>query len=229
MWLSNRRFRFVLGVVLLCGLSFSLTGCAVLRAVFPAGFGGLGSPAGQVDPLAPEPDSGDDDEPEPVAIACPAEPVEFLLTLVHSWTFSPAGQTQVMQITGNTTSGASCFMTVNRENVQAEDCLIPYSITGNMAAGQCEVDGESTALITITGSCADGVITLTITETQNPDAGLGGALNCPGYSGQYVTFYPPSMTTRSFIITSAGEVQTEDGGDMAGFQYQKSWTLTPLE
>ena len=229
MWLSNRRLRFVLGAALLCSLLFSLTGCAVLRAVFPAGFGGLGSAAGQGDSLAPEPDSGGEGEPEPVAIACPAEPAEFLLTLVHSWTFSPAGQTQVMQITGNTTSGASCFVMVNREHVQAADCLVPYSITGNMAAGQCAVNGESTALIAITGSCADGVITLTITETQNPDAGLGGALNCPGYSGQYVTFYPPSITTRSFMITSLGEVQTENGGDVAGFQYQKSWALTLLE
>ena len=230
---SNRRFRVVLVTVLLGGLLITLTGCDVLlHYMLPAGVAGMGGAesgdTGATDPLAPEPDDGSGDDISLVAIACPTEPTDFLLTLVHDWTFSPAGQTQVMQVTGTTSSGASCMVTVHREHVQAPDCLIPYSITGNMAAGQCDISGESTALISMTGSCADGVITLTITEVQNADAGLGGALNCPYVSEAYVTFYPPSITTRSFIIQDLGETQSEDGGDMAGFDYHKHWTLTPL-
>lgn len=172
----------------------------------------------------------------PVAIACPEDQV-YKLQFNHSWEFKPAGQGELMTVTGHTTPDAWCLISSRGTSVKAEPCLIGYQYSGfiQTSDGRCSLEGASTALIEFEGECmqpparGDGVaeIYLTIMEGQDPDADLNGALNCKNYSGLYLGFYPPTHSTMNFAITSGGSTQT-DNIDLTGqFEFNKSWTLIP--
>jgi hypothetical protein len=181
-------------------------------------------------------------EPGTIAINCPQETTYFKLELGHSFSFSPGGNKELMQVTGSTTGDAWCLVSVEGNRVNAEPCIVGYEYSGFLQtdAGQCDITGTSTALVEIEGECAlvdpdatgdKGVaeITLAITETQDPDAGLGGAMNCPEASQPYMGFYPPTFSVMTFLIDDNGSTDTDaDDSDISGqFSYQKSWTLTP--
>ena len=176
-------------------------------------------------------------EPEPLALACPTEGMVYKLQFNHSWEFKPAGQGELMTVTGHTTPDAWCLVYSKGATVEAEPCVIGYQYSGfiQTSDGKCSIEGASTALIEFEGECmqapanSDGVaeLYLTIIETQDPDGDLSGALNCKDYTGPYLGFYPPSHSTMNFAITRGGSTQT-DNIDLTGqFNFSKSWTLTP--
>jgi len=179
----------------------------------------------------------DGGEPEPVALACPTEEVVYKLQFNHNWEFKPAGQGELMTVTGHTTPDAWCLVYSKGTTIEAEPCLIGYQYSGFIQGsdGKCSIEGASTALIEFEGQCmqpsASGgdvaELYLTIIETQDPDADLSGALNCKNYSGPYLGFYPPSHSTMNFAITKGGSTQT-DNIDLTGqFTFNKTWTLIP--
>jgi hypothetical protein len=185
-------------------------------------------------PTATPVETAEPDDVGPVALVCPSESVSFKLIVNHQFNWSPGRQTDQILVEGNTGPEASCQLTVKGNEVDAADCTVSYTNAGTFKgdAGECEHSGEGTALIEIEGFCKDGKVTLEITETQDPDAGLGGTLNCPqaNFSEPYVTFYPPSLTTESFSIDLGGHTVTEDvEADPLGFQYHKQWTLIPVD
>lgn len=172
----------------------------------------------------------------PVAIACPEDQV-YKLQFNHTWEFKPAGQGELMTVTGHTSSNAWCLISSSGTKVVAEDCLIDYEYSGFMQTsdGKCDIQGASDALISFEGECLQPTtggddlaeIYLTIMEGPNPDADLSGALNCKDYSGPYIGFYPPSHSTMNFLIKDGGATQT-DNIDLTGqFDFTKSWTLIP--
>lgn len=176
-------------------------------------------------------------EPEPLALACPTEGMVYKLQFNHSWEFKPAGQGELMTVSGHTAPNAWCLVSSRGATVEAEPCVIDYQYSGFIQGsdGKCSIEGASTALIEFEGECleapadGDGVaeLYLTIIETQDPDADLSGALNCKNYSGPYLGFYPPTHSTMNFAITRMGSTQT-DNIDLTGqFEFSKSWTLIP--
>jgi hypothetical protein len=171
---------------------------------------------------------GDSGEPGVVALACPSESTRFVLVANHSWSFSPAGQTQVMDING-TTNGLGCDIYVAGDVATGEDCAVDFTNTGVIHGdgGDCQVDGQGRGILSFEGTCQDGQITLTITEIHDPDTEMGGTMNCPGFSSPYATFYPPSLTTVTFMIDSAGATANESLNDITGFNYNKTWILMP--
>ena len=172
--------------------------------------------------------AGDSGEPGTVALACPSESTRFVLATQHSWSFSPAGQTQIMQIDG-TTTGPGCDIYVAGDVATGEDCAVDFTNTGVIHgdSGDCQIDGVGRGILSFEGTCQDGRITLTITEIHDPDTEMGGTMNCPGFSSPYATFYPPSMTTVTFMIDSAGSTANESLNDITGFNYNKTWVLMP--
>lgn len=159
-----------------------------------------------------------------VGLVCPRELTRFVLVPDHTWTWSPGGQVGAGLVQGSTTGG-SCDILVSGDVASGEDCLISYSNSGTV--GNCQLNGQSTALLSFEGTCTSGKIVLTITEIQNPEAELGGILVCPVISEPYPTFYPPSITNASFLINSEGSTAAEAKSDPAGFTYSKKWTLMP--
>ncbi len=201
----------------------------------------------KADPASPVPGGGlsqqeqsltaDEGEPGIVFPSCPKESAVFKLEFNHSWEFKPAGQGDLMTITGNTTPDAWCLIYVEGTRVEAEDCLIGYEYSGFLQTddGKCDIQGASTALIEFEGECMDvegqdeGVaeIYLVITEGPDPDADLSGALNCKHYSGPYPGFYPPSFSVMSFAIESQGSSQTDTMDETGQFTFTKQWRLIP--
>lgn len=160
---------------------------------------------------------------------CPKDLTRFVLVPHHTWTFSPGGQTDVMEINGNTTGG-SCDIWVAGDAATGEDCIINYHNSGTVQtdAGPCSHSGDSTAILSFDeGKCKKGVIIMNITEVQNPDSGLDGTLTCPSTSEPYVTFYPPSLSQVFFAQRDEGHTVAEDGTDAAGYSYEKQWVLMP--
>lgn len=170
------------------------------------------------------------DDVPPVAISCPAEPMEINMFLHHTWNFAPNRQTEMMSADGRTGTLADCSLVVHRDKVSMEDCVIPFDNSGYLESdqGRCNINAHGFALISLEdGFCKDGVITLTFSEILDSDQGYGGTLNCPGFSSPYIPFYPPSLTTREFHIQQGGMSATETmDPDLSGqFRYSKEWTL----
>lgn len=171
----------------------------------------------------------DNTDVEPVAIACPKEMTEFVLFLSHTWDFSPNRELDKMRVNGQTAASSPCPFSVAGSTVIMEECHVPITNTGFIQTddGPCDISASGEALITIEdASCEGGVITMTIVETINLDAGTG-AMNCPNTSQTYFPFYPFSRTTRDFHITVGGVDATESvDPDLSGqFKYDKQWTV----
>ncbi|MGD2058728.1 MAG: hypothetical protein PVF85_09495 [Anaerolineales bacterium] len=178
----------------------------------------------------------------PIALVCPSETTYFRLQLNHNFTFSPGGNKELMQVSGNTLGSSWCLVAVTGAKVKAEPCLVDYEYHGwvQTDGGKCDITGTSTALVEIEGDCAlsdpdasgdEGVaeVMLAITEGPDPDADLSGAMNCPNISQPYMGFYPPTFSVMSFLIDDQGSTDVDiDESDISGqFSYHKSWTLTP--
>ncbi len=186
-----------------------------------------------VDLTGDEPDQGDESEDiGSVYLTCPHEtPVTFKLELNHTFEFSPD---EKMLITGNTSEGVWCFVVLNGNHIEADECVVDYEFSGYIQGSdaRCDIQGASTALIEIEGECMDGNVAeiyLAITEGQNPDADLGGVINCPGFSSPYGSFYPATFSPMAFGIQENGSTDNDSGLDFSGlYDYDKSWTLIPV-
>ena len=198
-----------------------------------------GADESPLDSTGDEPDQGDGaDDIGNVYLTCPKAGEAYRLLLNHSFEFSPD---EKMVITGNTTPGAGCFMIFNGNVLKAEKCVVDYEFSGYIQGSdaRCDIQGASTALIEIEGKCWDAKsmpdeiefvaqVHLTIIEGQNPDADLGGVINCPGYSNLFLSFYPPTVYVTTFAIQDKGSTAYDSGLDFTTFfDYEKSWTLIP--
>jgi hypothetical protein len=171
----------------------------------------------------------DDSGLEPVALACPKEVTEFVLFVSHNWNFSPNRELEKMRIDGQTSASSPCPFSVAGSTVVMEQCKVPITNTGFIQTdeGPCDITSSGQALVSIEdASCKDGVITMTIVESINPDVG-DGAMNCPGMSEPYFPLFPFSRTTRSFPIRVGGSEATEmmDPDLSAQFMYNKTWSV----
>ncbi len=178
--------------------------------------------------------SASEGEIPPAWAHCPAEAMEISMFIHHIWNFSPNRDAEQMSVDGSTGPLANCSLTVHKGNVSMEDCIIPITNTGFVQTddGKCDITSSGFAVISLEeGFCQDGVITLTISEVLDPDAGYDGAMNCPNISQPYLPFYPPSLTTREFHIQQGGMSATESmNPDLSGqFKYDKEWTLVSEE
>jgi len=223
---------FLVSVLLLSGCSIEQVvrvGMNVIQNESAGGSNGVADDSG----VSQGDENGDnnpvDGEPGLVALTCPTESTRFVLVPDHSWSFSPAGQTQVMEINGSVSGGGGCDIYVAGDVATGADCAIDFTNTGVIHGdgGDCQINGQGRGILSFEGTCQDGQITLTITEIHDPDTELGGSMNCPGHSGPYATFYPPSLTTVTFMIDPAGSRTNESLNDITGFNYHKTWILMP--
>lgn len=215
--------RFSLFAILFMVAALAIQGCGTLSAA-PAEAPPSSNDEGDVN----EP-PGESNDLEPVALACPPKRTEMVLFVSHTFDWSANRDTDRFLVKGSTEPSSPCPITLEGSQVNAPSCRVPYTNSGQIQtdAGPCELDGQGTAVLEFEGSCKDGIVTLTITEFPDPDVGLTGALNCRGASEPYLTFYPPSITTREFHLKVGGVEATEDADpDLSGqFSYHKSWTL----
>jgi hypothetical protein len=163
------------------------------------------------------------------ALACPSDLTEFVLFATHTWDFSPGRELDLMKVEGQTGASSPCPFSVAGNTVIMEECTVPISNTGFIQtdAGPCDITASGAALISIEdASCEDGVITMTIVESINPDTG-SGAMNCPETSQPYFPLFPFSRTTRTFHIQVGGVEASESvDPDMSGqFMYNKTWSV----
>jgi hypothetical protein len=193
-----------------------------------------------VDLTGDDPDQGEGPEDiGSVYLTCPTEPVTFKLEFNHTFEFSPEDR---MVVNGNTSAGAWCLVVLNGNVIEADDCVIDYEFSGYIQGSdaKCDIQGASTALIEIEGECWDtkstdeetefvAAVNLRIIEGQNPDADLGGVLNCPGYSNAFLSFYPATLSHMTFGIAEDGASDSDSGLDFSGlFDYDKTWSLIPV-
>ena len=230
MSLSSPRSRLVLILSTIMCLSLLIGACDILGAApDPA------DPDGQFTSQEQALESDDDDQPHddsdinPIALTCPKKMTEFIMFVSHSWDFSPTRQLDKMKVDGQTGLSSPCPFSVVGSTVIMEECHVPITNTGFVQTdeGPCDITASGEALVSIEdASCDDGVLTMTIVETSNPDSGTG-AMNCPGMSQPYFPFFPYSRTTRSFQIAVGGTEATEFADpDLSGqFMYNKSWTV----
>lgn len=223
---SHRRIAVLLGLSSVVSL---MPACALL----PAGLPGAGGPS-QGDSTTQPPSGQADNEgqsgegPEPAAAACPNKPQQAFLFISHTFDWSPNRDKSVAEINGQTEASAPCPVTIDGDKVTAGPCMVSYSNTGVVhgSDGDCQVQGQGQAEVDIEGSCQQGVVTLTITEFP-ADESPGATLTCPGKTTPYVTYYPPSLTTRTFQIQVGGADASEDANpDLTNqFSYHKTWSL----
>lgn len=231
MSLSTRLGRLFLILAIFLCLSLLISGCGILTGGNPSP-----DPDGNLTSQEQALGSGDGDAPldnpgdvSSVALACPAEMTEFGLFLSHTWDFSPNRELDKMKVEGQTGPSSPCLFSVAGSTVIMEECHVPITNTGFIQTddGPCDISASGEALVSIEdASCTDGVITMTIVESINPDVGTG-AMNCPNTSQAYFPFFPFSRTTRDFHIQVGGVEAAESADpDLTGqFQYQKSWTV----
>lgn len=193
-----------------------------------------GSVDGDSDELAEnhqaEDDAGAGDDVPPVWVSCPAEPMEISMFIHHTWNFSPNRDTEMMSVDGRTGALASCPLTVHRGKVSMKDCIVPVTNGGFIQTedGKCSISTSGFAEISLeSGFCRDGVITLTLVESLDPDAGYQGTMSCPNVSQPYIPVYPPSLSTLEFHLQTGGisAVESADPDLSMQFQYNKEWTL----
>ena len=199
-----------------------------------------GSLATQEQGLEEEPAASNEEDPEgedipPVSLAeglCPKEgnSIEAFFLVVHSWDFSPNRDLSMMKVDGQTDPMSSCRITISGSKVSGEPCLVPITTSGYLQTddGKCDLQATGYARIEFEdGSCEDGVVTVTIFETLDPDAGYDGAMNCPEISQPYAPVYPISRSTHSFMIKAQGDVasKTANPDETGQFRYEKKWNL----
>jgi hypothetical protein len=233
---SSKPLVMLMVIILLTGSL--LTSCSTQSAPIKD----PGNEEDAADPIGDEEDQGtgeESGEPGLVYLTCPEEPVTFKLELSHTFEFSPEER---MHITGNTSAGAWCLVILNGNVIEADDCVVDYEFSGYVQGSdaKCDIQGASTALIEIEGECLDvkstgdendpvAEVYLTIIEGQDPDADLGGVINCPGYSNVFPSFYPATFSVMTFGIAENGASDNDSGTDFSGlFEFSKSWTLTPV-
>lgn len=225
--MRDRRSDLSLPRIYLAAVSLVLAGtssCALLS--------GPAAPAEEPGGAEPSGSSSDqtEGEPVPVALGCPPEPTEYILFVTHTFNWSANRDTQHFFIEGSTAASSPCPLTIERADVTAAECRVPYSNSGTIVtdAGPCHQSGEGFAIVEVEGSCTDGVVTLTIIESVDPDSAQGASLSCPGVAPYpYLTYYPASHTTGLFTIASGGDDFTESvDPDLSGqFAYNKHWSL----
>jgi hypothetical protein len=231
---AHRPFAVLLGLLSVVSLTLA---CALL----PSGLPGVGAPGqeGQAEP----PDGGQADDgsqasednpladgggPPPAVAACPSKAQQAVLFISHTFDWSPNRDKSVAEINGQTDASAPCPLTIEGHKVTAGPCRVSYSNTGVIhgSDGDCQVQGQGQAEVMIEGSCDQGKLTLTITETS-ADESPGAMMTCPNQTSPYVTYYPPSLTTRTFQIQVGGADASEDvDPDLTNqFSYHKTWSL----
>lgn len=163
---------------------------------------------------------------------CPKEgnSIEAFFLVVHSWDFSPNRDLSLMKVDGQTDPMSSCRIIISGSKVSGEPCLVPITTSGYLQTddGKCDLQATGYARIEFEkGSCEDGVVTVTIVENLDPDAGYDGAMNCPEISQPYAPVYPISRSTHSFTIKAQGDVasKTADPDETGQFRYEKKWNL----
>ena len=172
-------------------------------------------------------DGADDDSD-----AC--APARFSIRSTHTFNWSPGRVTDQILVNGKTTMGAVCHVGTGTTEENPRQCRIPYSNTGYIqtGAGRCNVSGKSQALLEVVASCSKGNYVLGITEYQDPDAGLGGEMDCPKIPmiQPHATYYPGTISRISFPTSQRSYTANEPGPDMSGsFEYAKSWEITALK
>lgn len=178
-----------------------------------------------------------DDGPKPVMLSCPAEPMNFNLELHHTWDFSPNRDTKQFKIDGETAVLVFCPLTIYKETVTMPQCWFPVTNNGtiNTDAGPCTINATGGGYLEmVRGKCKDGVVTITVLETVDADAGLTGENDCPKAVEPFFAFYPASQNTLTYFIAVGGETVTIQGEravtademDISGaYHYTKEWTL----
>ena len=225
------RLRQVIGIF--CG---SLTALALACSLLPASLSGAGNPdQGGAAPSGPigSVDDGSDDlvDPDllpPAAAGCPTSPQQAVLFISHTFDWAPNRDKSIAEIQGQTEASSPCPLTIDGNTVTSPGCLVSYTNTGAIhgSGGDCQVQGQGQAEVSIEGSCDQGKVTLTITEMP-ADETPGATMTCPNQSTPYVTYYPPSLTTRTFQIQVGGDEAVEDADpDLTNqFSYHKTWAL----
>jgi hypothetical protein len=238
--------RVALQLLALISIAALLGACNLPLSLLGAGGQGPADQGGQQisppDQQAPADQAGDSDSGSqeggvdtyegipPNAIACPQGPRQAFLFISHTFDWAPNRDKSVAEIQGQTEASSPCPFTINGNKITAAPCLVPYNNSGVIhgSDGDCQVQGQGNAEITIEGSCSGGELTLTITEfpaDETPNA----TMSCPTKVTPYLTYYPPSMTTRTIMLqVGGGEDLVEDANpDMTNqFSYHKTWALS---
>ena len=169
-----------------------------------------------------------DDEPEACAAA------RFRIRSTHTFNWSPGRATDQILVNGNTMMGAVCFVGTGTTEENPQQCRLPYSNSGHIQtdAGKCDVSGRSQALLEVIASCNKGKYLLDITEYQDPDAGIGGKMDCPQipFTQPHATYYPGTISRVTFPTSQQSYTANEPGPDVSGsFEYAKSWEITAIK
>ncbi len=235
------KYLILLSIILI--LSLLLSGCGVIQTAGESSSSDGNDVFDEIDLSGDSSDdNGSDEESEssaedvPVVSLlegiCPKKGNDMtgFVMIIHSWDFSPNRDLEMMKVVGQTPEATMCPITVNGSKVSAKTCLVPFTSTGFIKTddGMCDIQASGTAAIDFEdGFCEDGVVTITITEALDADAGYSGAMNCPNTSQPYIPFYPPSIKTASFEIKSDGFTISEsmDPDITNQFKYDKKWHL----
>jgi hypothetical protein len=166
--------------------------------------------------------------------SCPAGRY-YQLEITHEFTFSP-GNSQEIRVQGKTIGLQWINLYVNRRLVSfpQDGTDFEYEYQGRL--GPAAVQGKGLALIQVeSAECQNGVITLTITET-NSDSEPNGTMTVPGvYSGPYYVPFPHSRHILSLALTppdswhSNTANYTNAGDSTYPFDYTKNWILIDKE
>ncbi len=170
---------------------------------------------------------GEDDLGDEEDESCPA--ARFRISADHVFNFSPGRATDQILVDGSTLPGVSCYFGVRASEDQPGKCRIEYTNDGyyQTDADKCNLTGQSQALIEVTAGCEGDNYVLEISDIPDPDAGIGGVLDCPTVQKTFpnVTFYPPTLTTVTFPTSEKSYLATENGPSPLGFEYVKNWDI----
>jgi hypothetical protein len=198
------------------------------QAAQPSQQGAVGQ-SGDNGPGSDEEDVGNAEVIPPVAGVCPQEPQQAILFINHTFDWSPNRDKSIAEIKGHTGASEPCPLTIKGSKVTAAPCKVSYSNSGDVhgTSGDCKMQGQGQAEVTIEGSCSEGVVTLTIMEVP-ADEKPNAALSCPNKVTPYLPYYPPSLTTRTFVLQVGGDEAFEDADpDVTNqFAYHKTWSLS---
>jgi hypothetical protein len=157
---------------------------------------------------------------------------KFRIDVNHVFNWSPGRITDQFLVNGETLTTV-CYIGSGTTAEKPGICKISYSNDGFIQtdAGECELSGQSQALLEVVASCSDGNHVLEITEYQNPDADLGAELDCPAVqmTEPHPTYYPGTISEFSFPTSQKTYMASEPGPDVSGsFEYQKTWEITVI-
>lgn len=169
-----------------------------------------------------EEDLGDEEDK-----SCPD--AKFRISVGHVFDFSPGRATDQILVNGNTLPGMSCMFGMGAAESQPGQCRINYTNDGyyQTDSDKCNLTGQSQALIEVVAECEGDNYVLEISDIPDPDAGIGGVLDCPTIQKTFpnVTFYPPTLTTVTFPRSEESYLATENGPSPLGFEYVKNWDI----